>query len=60
MSCLIDWARYWKVVFVQDLRKIQWLGNEEVKYVLAFMNAHSFWAASLDMYIHEADFRFPR
>jgi len=25
-----------------------------------FRNAHSFWAASLDMYIQEADLRFPR
>ena len=28
--------------------------------IFTFMKAHSFWAASRDIYIHEADLRFPK
>lgn len=39
----------------QDLSSIAGMSRAN----LTFMKAHSFCAASLDMYIHEADFRFP-
>ena len=56
--------RLWdgKTMLVQNLRMkssfqsliISW---QAIKHT--FIKAHSFCAASLDMYIHDADFRFP-
>jgi len=64
MSHLINRTRNRKLVLVQDLEEqiiiIEGWSFTDQNDWRAFINAHSFCAANRDMYIHDADLRFPR
>lgn len=60
MSCLIDGSRNRESVFMKNLEPRLNDTVEDYRNETTFMKAHSFWAARRDMYIHDADFRFPR
>ena len=60
MAGLVNGLGDRETVFVQNLLQIEIQNHMDNLSSQTFIKAHSFCAARRDMYIHDADFRFPR